>query len=310
MTFISAIGIDFGTSNSCVSIYNKSCAKVEVIPNADGKFTSPSCVCFSGESMCIGEIALEAVNSVHNFKRLVGLTWETYLANKDICEYFEKSGIKVVKNDNDKYLGIILEPEGRVVSVSYMITMYMKWLIEMASNYTGKTITHAVVTVPAYFSDIQRSIIKQACESNKVEVLRLLNEPTAAALAYTLENQMEVKEENVLVIDCGGGTTDISLLHMDYNDSIYEVVSVHGDNFLGGEDITQNMVRYVMDRYKLSELSPRQMKRIKNACEQVKCQLSHTMTSTMYIDGGTHKDITHQMTRAQFNQINHIFMRH
>jgi heat shock protein 5 len=176
----------------------------------------------------------------------------------------------------------------------------------VARQYINTNVTHIVVTVPAYFNDVQRQIMKCICTSLNVEVLRILNEPTSAALAYSLQKQL--KSETIMVLDCGGGTTDISVIDMDYDEDVYQVMCVAGDNFLGGEDITHNLVSYFTTYHgiDISTLKPKQLKNIYDACEELKKQLSYS-DNAKYICEVSDKTYTFTLSRVNFLDINGLF---
>jgi molecular chaperone DnaK (HSP70) len=205
------------------------------------------------------------------------MSYHEWTLNTPLQEFFKRKNTKIVK-DEDGMVGIELTYNNRVVvlSTKHIIKSFLRYLKSIAHEYFGKPICEIVITVPSYFSDLQRCHIKECCETVDLKVLRIINEPTAAALAYGFDTNREhfstFVSENVLVIDCGGGTTDISILLMDYEEQIFEVKNVTGNNFLGGEDITDSLVTYVIQKMGLiaDNLTPKQFNKLKNGCESLK----------------------------------------
>jgi L1 cell adhesion molecule like protein len=237
-----AIGIDLGTTFSCVGVWQND--RVEIVANSNGNRTTPSYVSFSDTERLIGDAAKNQVsmnpkNTIFDAKRFIGRNYidpETQDDKKhvsyDIVDKMGKPKMKV------EYLGEekIFSPE----EISSMILVHMK---EIAESYLGEKVTSAVITVPAYFNDAQRQATKDAGAIAGLNVLRIINEPTAAALAYGLGQKID-KEQNILIFDCGGGTTDISLLTIE--DGVYEVKATAGDTHLGGSDFDN----YLVDHFK------------------------------------------------------------
>lgn len=311
------LGIDFGTTNSCISYYNRQKGIVDVIVNPQGKYTSPSCLCFCDDvqEVLFGEPAYNysQVNVIHNFKRLVGIDWSKYASNTRLRNFFENKGIEIIPNQ-DATLAIKIGGS-RIKSITSIISMYLEWLIQVARDNTGINFKNVVVTVPVYFNEGQRSTLKTILSELNVNVLRIINEPTAAALAYGFFNHTN-GEETVLVIDCGGGTTDLSIVYLDYDTNVYEVKNVIGDNYLGGEDLTwglmDNLLRlttYVSKSQnnspKLSNLTSKQRQRLIKECERVKCALSYSYSQNLMVENftaDTHLSTT--ISRNQFEQFN------
>lgn len=272
------LGVDFGSSNSCVSYYDIYKKDIIVIPNDHGGFTTPTALLFDKDSdnILFGEIAKNAQDSPNKFvniKRLIGSS-ETY----DLI------------HDNKEI----------TLSIPDLVTIFINYLKQFSAQFLGFTPNNIVITIPAYFNDSQREIIKQCCEKCNFNVLRIINEPTAAALAYSFtESKIQPNTlENIIVVDIGGGTTDISYLHMDYTNQVYQVKKVIGDNLLGGEDLT----KYLMDYYKLPW----------KQCEKIKQELSFN-NSTKIFDFKTNKQITISrikfldITRPFFNKIQDLY---
>jgi molecular chaperone DnaK (HSP70) len=294
------VGLDFGTTTSCISYYNST--DIVVIPNAHGNQTTPSTISFSPD-YTFGE---SAINPLTGMKRLLGLPYEDFLKNTQLTSYFHAKNIAVLKDPESEFCAIQFRDADRVISISYLIKMYISNLIEHANQYLNSVITHAVVTVPAYYNDLQRQMMKSICDCLNVEILRILNEPTAAALAYSLQNN--TMNENIMVIDCGGGTTDISVIEMDYEEKVYQVTCVAGDNFLGGEDITHNLVQYMAGYFNIDTktLKPKQLSDIYEACEQIKKQLSYSDNAKYTCELGE-DSYTFTLSMAKFLHINRLF---
>ena len=275
------IGIDLGTTNSCVSVMEGGEAKV--IPNAEGGRTTPSVVSFKGEEISVGDVAKRQMitnpNSVSSIKRHMG----------DLNYRVDIQGKKYTPQE-----------------ISAMILQNLK---KTAEDYLGATVTQAVITVPAYFNDAQRQATKDAGKIAGLEVKRIINEPTAAALAYGIDKTD--KEQTVLVFDLGGGTFDVSILRLA--DGTFEVISTSGDNHLGGDDFDDHIIDYLVKEFKKEngvDLSLDKMakQRLKDAAEKAKKDLSGVTTTqislpfiTMGVAGPLHLEMT--LTRAKFNEL-------
>lgn len=236
------IGIDLGTTNSCVAIMDGKNAKV--IENSEGARTTPSMVAFTeDDEILVGQPAKrQAVtnpeNTVFAVKRLIGRTFNDPTTQKDA----KMVPYRIVKADNgDAWV----EVRGKKQSPSQISAQILKKMKETAEAYLGETVTQAVITVPAYFNDSQRQATKDAGKIAGLEVLRIINEPTAAALAYGLEKN---DGKTIAVYDLGGGTFDVSILEI--GDGVFEVKSTNGDTFLGGEDFDMRIVDYLADEFK------------------------------------------------------------
>ena len=309
------LGIDFGTSNSCISYYNEN--HIIQIPNEIGSYINPTCIYFeeNSDEILYGNVANEMLNKsninqsniIRNFKRLLGIQYEKYimlnvLGNSNIDKSNNNSLCSIKIRRNSDYINY---------DVDKLIELYISYLIQLADDFIGIQVRDVVITIPAYFSDIQRTILKTCCENIGLQVIRILNEPTAAGLAYSFDNtfkKIKVDEENILVIDCGGGTTDISLLEIDYTNSFSTVIDVNGDNFLGGEDFTQYISEYIINNnnmIKTSEnLTEKQLRKIKKASESAKISLTYNNNVSVYIENFTNdNDITINLSRTQFISI-------
>jgi len=291
------LGIDFGTTNSCVSYVQH--GNIIVVPNPDGEYTTPTCIFFNPESrdILVGKSAEQMLNAsnkkyfcntISNFKRLLGITYSQYQHDESLKSFFTNKGIDVVEESDTvgNFCGVklVYNKTEQVFGITQLIRIYMEYLISFTRCYVEFDICNIVVTVPAHFTDTQRYIIKTTCENIGVGVLRIINEPTAAALAYAyLHRQSECDSENVLVVDCGGGTTDISLVSMDYSDDIYEVIETKGEHFLGGEDLTNGLVEFVKSKLKKG-ITDRELCKLRKACESAKKSLSYNYNSHIYIN--------------------------
>ena len=307
-----SVGIDLGTTYSCVGCWQH--GQVEIIANDMGSRTTPSYVAFSPEGeRLIGDSAKSQVtinpeNTIFDAKRLIGREFNDALVQKDMKTWpfkvVNKGGsplIQVTSNGEEK----IFRPE----EISSMVLIKMK---EIAESYLGDTVNNAVITVPAYFNDSQRSSTKDAGKIAGLNVLRIINEPTAAAIAYGLSDTSD-EEKSVLIFDLGGGTFDVSLLSID--EGIFEVAATAGDTHLGGEDFDSNMVSYFIKEFKKKNRGkdmssePRSLRRLRSACERAKRTLSSATQAFIEIDSlydGI--DFNSTISRAKFEEINmHLF---
>jgi molecular chaperone DnaK (HSP70) len=274
------LGADFGTTNSCISYYNFETNDIIVIPNRDGNFTTPTRIDISDEEVLFGDSA-NGVTAISNIKRLIGAS--------SVLECHTQFNAKIRDNE------IVFVIDNNNYTVKDIICMYLRHLIDFSLEYLNTTIENIkiVITIPAYYSDLQREILKECCTRENLDVIRIINEPTSAALAYswlTNKNFLLNKDnttplsENVLVLDCGGGTTDLSLVNLDFENQIYEVKNVVGDNFLGGEDLTQLLYNWCISKIKL-KLSDKIKDKLRKECEKAKKGLSFSNTTTIFVDG-------------------------
>jgi L1 cell adhesion molecule like protein len=302
-----AISIDLGTCMSCVGVWQNN--RVEIIANDQGNRTTPSVVAFTDSERFIGDSAknqanANPTNTIYDAKRLIGRKFNDLSVQKDI----EKLPYKV-RGDKDNNIFIDIEYLGETKSfrpeeISAMILGKMK---ETAEAYLGHTVSKAVVTVPAYFNDSQRQATKDACIIAGLEPLRIINEPTAASIAYGLDKANSDKEINILVFDMGGGTHDVSLLNID--GGVIEVIATGGDTHLGGTDIDTKLQEYfvteIKRKYKKDITdNTRAMKRLLTACERAKKVLSSSASATIELetlfDG---QDFNSTISRSRFDEI-------
>ncbi len=299
------IGIDLGTTNSCVAVMEGSTPKV--IENAEGARTTPSVVAFTdSDERLVGQPAKrQAVTNPEGtffaIKRLIGRTFEDPMTQKDM-------GLVPYKIVRAKNGDAWVEERGKEFSPSQISAFILQKMKETAEAYLGQTVTQAVITVPAYFNDAQRQATKDAGKIAGLEVLRIINEPTAAALAYGLDKK---KTGTVAVYDLGGGTFDVSILEI--GDGVFEVKSTNGDTFLGGEDFDMRLVEYLADEFKKEngidlKKDKLALQRLKEAAEKAKIELSsaqQTEINLPYItaDATGPKHLTLKLTRAKFETL-------
>ena len=300
------IGIDLGTTNSCVSVMEGN--DPVVIPNSEGGRTTPSVVAFTktGERLVGMPAKRQAItnpkNTIFSIKRFMGRFYEEVDRERKEVPY------EVVRGDNNTTRVKIGDRLYSPPEISAMILQKMK---KTAEDYLGHEVTEAVITVPAYFNDAQRQATKDAGEIAGLKVRRIINEPTAAALAYGLDKKH--KDELVAVYDLGGGTFDISILQL--GEGVFEVKSTNGDTHLGGDDFDQRLIDYLADEFKNQEgidlrKDPMALQRLKEAAEKAKIELSSSMQTDVNLpfitatqDGPKHLNIT--VTRAKFEQLIH-----
>ena len=299
------IGIDLGTTNSCVSVMEGTQAKV--LENAEGARTTPSVVAFTDNNeKLVGQAAKrQAVtnpeNTIFAVKRLIGRNFEDDTVKKDI----ESSTFKIVKSEKgDAWLEI----KGQKYSPSQISAFILQKMKVTAEKYLGQEVTKAVITVPAYFNDAQRQATKDAGKIAGLEVLRIINEPTAASLAYGLDKKTSKK---IAVYDLGGGTFDVSILEL--GDGVFEVKSTNGDTFLGGEDFDNTIVNYLVDEFKKEngidlKTDKLALQRLKEAAEKAKIELSSTEQTEVNLpfitaDKTGPKHIALKMTRAKLEAL-------
>ncbi|KAK9130339.1 hypothetical protein Sjap_010826 [Stephania japonica] len=306
-----AIGIDLGTTYSCVGVWQND--RVEIIANDQGNRTTPSYVAFTDTERLIGDaaknqVAMNPSNTVFDAKRLIGRRFSDPSVQSDMKLW----PFKVVPGPNDDKPMIVVHYKGeeKKFSAEEISSMVLTKMKEIAEAYLGQPIRRAVITVPAYFNDSQRQATKDAGAIAAIDVLRIINEPTAAAIAYGLDKKASSKkgESNVLIFDLGGGTFDVSLLTIE--EGIFEVKATAGDTHLGGEDFDNRLVNHFVAEFKRKHRkdisgNARALRRLRTACERAKRTLSSTTQTTIEIDSLYEGiDFYSTITRARFEELN------
>ncbi|KAK2710739.1 hypothetical protein QYM36_012046 [Artemia franciscana] len=305
MTKGPAIGIDLGTTYSCVGVFQH--GKVDIIANDQGNRTTPSYVAFTDTEHLIGDAAINQgamnpLNTVFDAKRLIGRKFEDSSVQSDMKHW----PFKVISIDGRPKIQVEFKGETKAFMPEEISSMILGKMKKIAEAYIGKSVTDAVVTVPAYFNDSQRQATKDAGIIAGLNILRIINEPTAAAIAYGLDKKDDA-EKNVLIFDLGGGTFDVSILTIE--EGIFEVKSTSGDTHLGGEDFDNRIVTHFLKEFKRKhkmDLSnnARALRRLKTACERAKRTLSTAAQASIDIDS-LHEgiDFYTSITRARFEEL-------
>lgn len=298
------IGIDLGTTNSCVAVLEGN--DPVVIPNSEGRNTTPSIVAFvDGGERKVGDPAKRQAitnpkRTIYSIKRFMGETFD------QVQKEIERVPYKVVKSDNNTPR---VDIDGRLYSPQEISAMILQKMKKTAEDYLGQSVTEAVITVPAYFNDSQRQATKEAGEIAGLTVKRIVNEPTAAALAYGLDKSN--KDQKIAVFDLGGGTFDISILEL--GDGVFEVKSTNGDTHLGGDDFDHVIIDWLADEFQKDEgvdlrQDPMALQRLKEAAEKAKIELSSTTSTEINLPyimpvNGIPKHLVKTLTRAKFEQL-------
>lgn len=302
---MSAIGIDLGTTYSCVGVWKN--GRVEIIANDQGNRTTPSYVAFNDTERLIGDAAknqasMNPENTIFDAKRMIGRRFNDPVVQNDSKHW----PFKIIDKDNKIYIQAKYKNEIKEFTPEEISSMVLSKMKETAESYLGETVKDAVITVPAYFNDSQRQATKDAGTIAGINVLRVINEPTAAAIAYGLDKNKD-KEHNIIIFDFGGGTFDVSLLSIE--DGVFEVKATAGDTHLGGEDIDNIMVDYcaqeIQKKYKKDvKTNNRALRRLRTACERAKRTLSTATQANIeveqLIDG---IDYYTTITRARFEDL-------
>jgi molecular chaperone DnaK len=298
------IGIDLGTTNSCVAVMEGS--ESTVIPNAEGKRTTPSVIAFvEGGEIKVGDPAkrqavTNPTKTISSIKRFMG---NKYSESKNEAD---RAAFKVVKGDNDTAR---VDIDGRMYTPQELSAMILQKMKKTAEDYLGQDVTEAVITVPAYFNDSQRQATKEAGEIAGLKVRRIINEPTAAALAYGMDKKGI--DQKIVVFDFGGGTHDVSILEL--GDGVFEVLSTDGDTHLGGDDVDQKIINWLADEFQAEESmdlrkDPMALQRLKEAAEKAKIELSsaaQTEINLPYVTATASgpKHLVKTLTKAKFEQL-------
>lgn len=301
-----AVGIDLGTTYSCVGVFQH--GKVEIIANDQGNRTTPSYVGFTDTERLIGDaaknqVAMNPNNTIFDAKRLIGRRFEDTTVQADMKHW----PFEVISDGGKPKIRISYKGENKVFSPEEVSSMVLTKMKETAEAYLGKTVTNAVITVPAYFNDSQRQATKDSGTIAGLNVMRIINEPTAAAIAYGLDKKTS-GERNVLIFDLGGGTFDVSILTIE--DGIFEVKSTAGDTHLGGEDFDNRMVNHFVQEFKRKykkdvTTNKRALRRLRTACERAKRTLSSSTQASIEIDSLFEGiDFYTSITRARFEELN------
>jgi heat shock 70kDa protein 1/2/6/8 len=301
-----AIGIDLGTTYSCVGVWIN--GKVEILENDMGNRTTPSYVAFTQTERLIGDAAKAQAarnpqNTVFDAKRLIGRRYH----EKNVQDDIKLWPFQVECGVNDKpYVSVTYQNQLRKLQPEEISSMVLSKMKETAQRFLKQEVKNAVITVPAYFNDAQRIATKDAATIAGLNVLRIINEPTAAAIAYGLNNSTQ-QEKNVLIFDLGGGTFDVSILTIE--DGIFEVRSTNGNTHLGGEDFDNRLVDYCATQIHAKtgydvKSNPRSLRRLRTECEKAKRVLSSATQTTMEIDSLYHgEDFSLEITRAKFEEL-------
>ena len=305
MSSCKAIGIDLGTTYSCVGVWQND--HVEIIANDQGNRTMPSYVSFTTEERLVGEAAKSLAannskNTVFDAKRLIGKNYDDQKVQSDMKHF----SYNVISKDNKPFIQVDFKGETKVFAPEEISSMILAKMKEIAEAYLGETVTDAVITVPAYFNDSQRQATKDAGVIAGLNVLRIINEPTAAAIAYGLDSKSS-GEKNVLIYDLGGGTFDVSILTIE--ESIFEVKATAGDTHLGGEDFDTLLVEYFIQEFNRKHkhdisTNARSLRRLRTSCESAKRTLSASTVANIEIDSLFEGiDFNSTITRAKFENL-------
>lgn len=301
-----AIGIDLGTTYSCVGVFRNN--MVEIIANDQGNRTTPSYVAFNETERMIGEsaknqCAMNPINTIFDAKRLIGRKFADSAIQADMKLW----PFKVINNQGNPAISVTFKNETKLFKPEEISAMILSKMKEISESFLGETVNQAVITVPAYFNDSQRQSTKDAGTIAGLNVLRIINEPTAAAIAYGLDKNNLQGEKNILIFDLGGGTFDVSLLTID--NGVFEVKAVAGDTHLGGEDFDALLVQYFATEFRKKynkdlTTNQRAVRRLRTACERAKRSLSTGTQASIEIDALCDGiDFSSVITRAKFEDL-------
>ena len=299
------IGIDLGTTFSCVGIFKK--GRVEIIANDLGNRITPSYVAFNDQERLIGEAAknqatLNPENTLFDIKRLIGRDFSDSTVQSDM----KLLPFKIVNKNGKPNVRVQVKGEEKVFAPEEISAMVLTKMKDIAESYIGKPVQSAVITVPAYFNDAQRQATKDAGAIAGLNVLRIINEPTAAAIAYGFDQ--EDQEKNIMVYDLGGGTFDVSILTID--SGVFEVLSTAGDTHLGGEDFDQRIMQYLLKQFKKKSgldcsKDKKAIQKLRRESERAKRTLSQQHQARVEIEAFCQgEDLSHTLTRAKFEELN------
>jgi len=299
------IGIDLGTTYSCVGVWQN--GKVEIIANEQGNRITPSYVAFTDSERLIGDAAKNQVasnpkNTVYDAKRLIGRKYSDRTVKKDMKLW----PFEVIDKNSKPYIVVTHKGQKKQYAAEEISAMVLQKMKQIAEDYLGQKVTHAVVTVPAYFDDAQRQSTKDAGTISGMTIMRIINEPTAAAIAYGLDKNN--KETNILVYDLGGGTFDVSLLTLD--EGVFEVIATNGDTHLGGEDFDQRVIEFFVKQFKRKhkidvKTNARALAKLRKEVEKAKRALSATHQVKIEIESFIQGiDFSETLTRARFEELN------
>ena len=311
------IGLDLGTIFSCIGVFKN--GGVEIIPNRNGEKLTPSVVIINDSNILVGEETTEYLvkyydSCIYEIKRLIGRKF----SDKEVQEEMKKLPFKIIKANTGDNPEVEIKLKGKTVTYNPVdiSSFIIKKMVSNAEIYLDKKITKLVITVPAYFNDDQRKSTKEAAEKLNLKVIRVINEPTAAALSYGFDKKESINEK-ILIFDLGGGTFDVSILSLNKDEKnnnhlSFQVLGVSGDTQLGGEDFDNELVQYFLNKTNNKEEIKRDkkvMKRLKVACENIKKLLSVSESTTLRINNFyKDQDLNEPIKREEFENIcQHLF---